>query len=163
VVNIPTKISSGRHIYCKVLLKRKANQICCSLKCGLNFRRILDLEDVPDNTSNVNLTNKAPSYVKFRDMLGTSLPMDYLKRKRGGNQEEIDEVSLFRRVRIYNNIHPSTSYKLRSDLNYRAKVFELRNTSWFDHGTGFVDIMVEYKVSQNSLSSLLANTLKNEL
>lgn len=97
-------------------------------------------------------------------MLGPSLPMDSLKRKRGGNQEEIDQVSLFRRVRIYNSIHRSTPPNiLRSDLDYRTKVYEFRNNDWSDQGTGHVNIRLEPKVYQNSLSSLLENTFKKEL
>jgi hypothetical protein len=129
----------------------------------LNFRRVLDLKDVSDNISNINLTNNEPSLAKSPHMLGPSLPMDSLKRKRGGNQDEIDQVSLFRRVRIYNKIHSLTSPNiLRSGLDYRTKVYELRNNDWFDLGTGLANIRLEPKVSQNSLSSLLANTFKSE-
>lgn len=95
-------------------------------------------------------------------MFGPFLPRNSLKRKRGENQEEIDEVSLFRRIRIYNIVHrlvlPNPP---RSDLNYRTKVFELRNNDWFERGTGFVDIRPELKVEQ--LTFLFANTFKNEL
>lgn len=129
----------------------------------MNFRRVLDLKDVSDNISNINLTNNEPSLAKSHHMLGPSLPMDSLKRKRGGNQDEIDQVSLFRRVRIYNKIHSLTSLNiLRSGLDYRTKVYELRNNDWFDLGTGLANIRLELKVSQNSLSSLLANTFKSE-
>ena len=82
-------------------------------------------------------------------MFGPTLPRNSLKRKRGENQEEIDEVSLFRRVRIYNIVHglvlPDPP---RSDLSYRVKVYELRNNDWHDRGTGFVDIRPELKVEQ---------------
>ena len=121
----------------------------------MNFRRVLDLGNVPDNISNINRTDAAPGSVKSPDMFGPLLrpPRNSLKRKRGENQEEIDEVSLFRRVRIYNIVHglvlPSA---LRFDLNYRAKLYELRNTNgnsdWHDRGTGFVDIRPELMIEQ---------------
>jgi hypothetical protein len=115
----------------------------------LNFRRVLDLGNVPDNISNINRTDAAPGSVKSPDMFGPILPRNSLKCKRGENQEEIDEVSLFRRVRIYNIVHglvlPDPP---RSDLGYLARVYELRNSDWYDHGTGFVDIRPELKVEQ---------------
>jgi hypothetical protein len=107
----------------------------------------MDLENVPDDISNINRTNAAPGVVKSPDMLGPFLPRNSLKRKRGENQEEIDEVSLFRRVRIYSIVHDLVlPNPLRSDLNYRCKLYEVRNNDWFDHGTGFVDIKPELKV-----------------
>ena len=106
----------------------------------------MDLENVPNNISNINRTNAAPGSVKSPDMLGPFLPRNSLKRKRGENQEEIDEVSLFRRVRIYNIVHDLVPNPLRSDLNYRCKLYELRNDDWSDLGTGFVDIRPELKV-----------------
>jgi hypothetical protein len=60
----------------------------------MNFRRVLDLGNVPDKISNINRTDAAPSLVKSPDMFGHLLPKS-LKRKRGENQEEIDEVFLF--------------------------------------------------------------------
>jgi hypothetical protein len=119
----------------------------------LNFRRVLDLGNVPDNISNINRTDAAPGSVKSPDMFGPLLRRNSLKRKRGENQGEMDEVSLFRRVRIYNIVHglvlPNPP---RSDLLYRAKLYELRNTNgnsdWHDRGTGFVDIRPELKVEQ---------------
>jgi hypothetical protein len=115
----------------------------------LNFRRVLDLGNVPDNISNINRTDAAPGSVTSPDMFGPILPRNSLKPKRGENQEEIDEVSLFRRVRIYNIVHglvlPDPP---RSHLGYRAKVNELRNSNWYNRGTGFVDIRPDLKVEQ---------------
>jgi hypothetical protein len=112
----------------------------------LNFRRVLDLGNVPDNISNINRTDAAPGSVTSLDMFGPILPRNSLKCKRGENQEEIDEVSLFRRVRIYNIVHglvlPNPP---RSDLNYRVRLYE---PNWYDRGTGFVDIRPELKVEQ---------------
>lgn len=106
--------------------------------------------EVTGDTSNVDFdfTNGAPKLVKPPDMFAPSLPGDSLKRKRRRNQEEIDEVSLFRRVHIYNNIHSLDSLNpLYSYLDYHATVYEFRDNNWHDCGTGFVDTSLECKVS----------------
>jgi hypothetical protein len=61
---------------------------------------VLDLGNVPDNISNTNHTDTTPGPVKSPDVFGPFPPRNSLKRKRGEDQEEIDEVSLYRRVRI---------------------------------------------------------------
>ncbi|KAN0098878.1 hypothetical protein V8E51_014541 [Hyaloscypha variabilis] len=123
-------------------------------KCGLNFRRVLDLGNVPDSISNVNRLNAALRSVKSPVMydpiqLDPILPTNSLKRKRGENQEEIDEVSLFRRVRIYNIVHglvlPNPP---RSELNYRVQVNEQKLNGLFALGSGIVDIRPKLKVEQ---------------
>jgi len=80
-------------------------------------------------------------------------PRNSLKRKRGENQEEIDEVSLFRRVRIYNIVHSLVlPNPPRSELNYQVQVHEQKlnngNSDWHDRGTGFVDIRPELMIEQ---------------
>lgn len=125
----------------------KANETCLSLKCGLNLRRVLDLENVPDDISNINPKSRDLRSVKHPDMFGPSPTRNSLKRKRGGNQEEINEVSLFRRVRIYNIEGLILPNPLPSDLGYRAKVCEIRNDAWTDRGSGFVGFRQELKVS----------------
>jgi hypothetical protein len=120
----------------------------------LNFRRVLDLGNVPDSISNVNRLNAALRSVKSPVMydpiqLDPILPTNSLKRKRGENQEEIDEVSLFRRVRIYNIVHglvlPNPP---RSELNYRVQVNEQKLNGLFALGSGIVDIRPKLKVEQ---------------
>lgn len=114
--------------------------------------RILDLEDrelyVEEGIlKTTNLTDAAPSLVKVTDMFGPSRPRTSLKRKRGEDQDEADEVSLFRRVRIYNTFRDLVlPAPPRSDLNYRVRVYELRINNWFDLGTGYVDIRPEFQV-----------------
>ncbi len=142
------KILSGRYSR-RVVLKRNADELCRSPKCGLNFRRVLDLGNVPDNINNIDHTDAARGSVKSLEMVGPVLPRNSLKRKRGETQEEVDEVSLFRRVRIYNIVHSLVlPNPPRSDLNYRCKVYELRKNDWEDRGTGFVNIRLELKVEQ---------------
>jgi hypothetical protein len=120
----------------------------------LNFRRVLDLGNVPDSISNVNRLNAALRSVKSPVMydpiqLDPILPTNSLKRKRGENQEEIDEVSLFRRVRIYNIVHSLVlPNPPRSELNYRVQVHEQKLNILFVLGWGFVDIRPELKVEQ---------------
>jgi hypothetical protein len=120
----------------------------------LNFRRVLDLGNVPDSISNVNRLNAALRSVKSPVMydpiqLDPILPTNSLKRKRGENQEEIDEVSLFRRVRIYNIVHSLVlPNPPRSELNYRVQVNEQKLNGLFALGSGFVDIRPELKVEQ---------------
>jgi len=117
----------------------------------LNFRRVLDLGNVPEKISNINRTDAAPGSVKSPDMFGPLLrpPRNSLKRKRGENQEEIDEVSLFRRVRIYNIVHSLVlPNPPRSELNYQVQVHEQKLNNLFVLGWGFVDIRPELKVEQ---------------
>jgi hypothetical protein len=108
----------------------------------MTFRRVLDLEDIQDIPRNTNLTDAVSSSIKASDMFGPPRPRTSLKRKRGEDQDEADEISLFRRVRIYNIFHRLViPDPLSSTLIYRVKVYELRNNGWFDHGTGLLDIL----------------------
>ena len=81
VVNLPKKISSGKYYLFQGASERKADEFRWSQKCGLNFRRVLDLENVLGNISKINLTNGALSLVKPPIMFGPSLPRDSLSAK----------------------------------------------------------------------------------
>lgn len=135
----------------------------------MNFRRVLDLEDIPGNISDINPTNVAPSLVESPDILVPSLPRDFLKRKRGGNQEEIDEVSLFRRVRIYNDIHNlALPNPPRSDLDYRIRVQNFYTNSELNgHNSGSLYYQSEMGVIKLRLVPKVSRTdlvaFKNEL
>lgn len=110
---------------------------------------MLDLRNVPDQISNINRTDATRGLVKSPYIFGPFLPRNSLERKRGENQEEIDEVALFRRVRIYNIAHGLDSPNpLRLDLDYRVKVYEPMGNDWINRGTGVVDIRPVLKVEQ---------------
>jgi hypothetical protein len=103
----------------------------------MTFRRVLDLENIEDIPRNINLADAASNSVKPLDMFGPPRPRTSLKRKRGEDQDEADEISLFRRVRIYNISHPVVlPAPLRSTLKYQVQLYELRNNDWVNCGPG---------------------------
>lgn len=111
---------------------------------------MLDFEKVRDYVSNINLTNRTSGLVKPTNMFGSSLylPEGSPERNRGGNHKEIDDISLFRRVRIYNDMRILLLLDSgRPGFNYEAKIFDIINNNWYDRGVGFVDIRVKFKVS----------------
>jgi hypothetical protein len=106
----------------------------------MTFRRVLNLED-DQYIPRIAITDAAPSSVKLSDMFGPPRPSASLRRKGGEDHDEADDVSLFRRVRIYNIFHDLVLPDLPClNLIYRVKVYELRNNDWFDNGTGFAKI-----------------------
>ena len=118
----------------------------------MNFHRVLDLGDGSDNISRIDRTNLASGAVPSFDEFGPALPESSRKRKRSESQEESDEVSLFRRVRIHNIVDIlDLPNKLQSDVNYRAKMYHLRSSEPFALRTGFVDIRLELKVGEFNL------------
>ena len=125
----------------------------------MNFRRVLDLGDGPDNISKIARVSVASAAVPSFDKFGPAVPESSRKRKRSESREETDEVSLFRRVRIHNIVEivnlPSPP---QLGVNYRAKLYELRSNDWYDHGTGIVEIRLELKVKM--FNSNPCNTLE---
>lgn len=106
------------------------------------------MKDVPYDISKINLTDGAPNLVKSSDMFGLSRPTNFTKWTRGGNQLEIDRVSLFRRVRICNNMRSlGLLSPLRTDLNYQVELCEFLNGSLYCvQFVGSIDIMVQLEV-----------------
>jgi len=129
-----------------VRLKWKADKICYSPHCGMTFRRVLNLED-DQYISRIAITDAAPISVKPSDMFGPSWPSTSLRRRRGEDHDDADEVSLFRRVRIYNIFHDLVLPDLPClDLIYRVNAYVLKNNDWFDNGTGFAEIRPGFRV-----------------
>jgi hypothetical protein len=77
-------------------------------------------------------------------------PNNLLKRKRGENQEEIDEVSLFRRVRIYNVIEGlALPNPQRSEVGYPVKVRIRKAQKMWEDRKG-QDMFTSHSKIQNS-------------
>ncbi|KFY19074.1 hypothetical protein V491_04603 [Pseudogymnoascus sp. VKM F-3775] len=121
---------------CKAYFGSSTEEYVECPNCELHVHRVLDFEKVRDYVSNINLTNGTSGLVKSTNMFGPSLylPEGSPERNRDGNHKGIDEVSLFRRVRIYNDMRILLLLDSgRPDFNYEAKIFDIINNNWHDH------------------------------
>ncbi|KAF4631435.1 hypothetical protein G7Y89_g6695 [Cudoniella acicularis] len=149
--------SPGQRVEISMVFKRKASPTssCPTCKtaclrgieediecqnCGLIFRRVENLDSDPEpDLKNVSLSKSPSGSVK--PFLGPQPPLrTSRKRKRGNDPDDVDELSLFRRIRIYTKAENLIDDGFALADNMRVEVYELRNSGWFTAAVGFISI-----------------------